>query len=145
LPPSAPSSPTTPLPPPNPAIPLPPTHTQNSFINDAVAKARGKHYQLACALAFEGVAGVPHDTGINRPSDYYAASVEAAAPKAAAAAGGAPGGVAATPARGGGGGAPGGGPPATPATAVGGGGGRGSVGSGLAAATPQSAVPKFRV
>jgi hypothetical protein len=51
---------------------------------DAATKARGKHYQLACALAFEGISGVPHDTGINRPSDYYVASVEAAAPKAAA-------------------------------------------------------------
>jgi DNA primase large subunit len=39
-------------------------------------KARGRHYQLACALAFEGVHGTPHDTGINKPSDYYAASVE---------------------------------------------------------------------
>ena len=52
-----------------------------------MAKARGKHYQLACAIAFEGVTGAPHDAGINRPSDYYAASVEAAAAAAAQQAG----------------------------------------------------------
>ncbi|GBF91520.1 DNA primase large subunit-like [Raphidocelis subcapitata] len=87
------------------------------FVNDAVAKARGKHYQLACAMAFEGIAGVPHDTGINKPSDYYAAAVEAAAPKGANGVKAEPGaGVAATPAHGGGGGGGGGGVPATPAT-----------------------------
>jgi DNA primase large subunit len=45
-------------------------------MEEAVSKAKGRHYQLACAAAFEGVHGVPHDTGINRPSDYYAAAVE---------------------------------------------------------------------
>ena len=45
-------------------------------MEEAVAKARGRHYQLACAAAFEGLHGAPHDTGINRPSDYYAAAVE---------------------------------------------------------------------
>ncbi|KAI8468231.1 MAG: eukaryotic and archaeal DNA primase, large subunit-domain-containing protein [Monoraphidium minutum] len=88
------------------------------FAADAAAKARGKHYQLACALAFEGIVGAPHDTGINKPSDYYAAAAEAAAPKGAAAGGG--GGAAATPARGGGGAF------GTPVAAAAGGGGGGT-------------------
>ena len=46
------------------------------YINEAVDKAKGRHYQLACALAFEGITGAPHETGINKPTEYYAASVE---------------------------------------------------------------------
>jgi DNA primase large subunit len=60
-------------------------------LEEAVAKAKGRHYQLACAAAFEAVHGAAHDTGINRPSDYYAAAVEleeARAPAAAEAGGG---------------------------------------------------------
>ncbi len=84
-----------------------------------MAKARGKHYQLACAIAFEGITGAPHDAGINRPSDYYAAAVEAAtagAAAAAAVAGGGAKGAGATPGRGllGENGAP----PATPGAAL---------------------------
>jgi hypothetical protein len=41
-----------------------------------VDKAKGRHYQLACALAFEGITGTAHETGINKPTEYYAASVE---------------------------------------------------------------------
>jgi DNA primase large subunit len=74
-----------------------------SIIQEVVDKARGRHYQLACALAFEGVHGTPHDTGINKPSDYYAASVELVKGSTSAAAGAA----AADPAAAGrGGGAP---------------------------------------
>ena len=61
----------------HPAHPTP-RRAPRRFAADAAAKARGKHYQLACALAFEGITGAPHDTGINRPSDYYAAAMEAA-------------------------------------------------------------------
>lgn len=53
-------------------------------------KARGKHYQLACGLAYEGIHGSPQEAGINRPSDYYAASVELATQRAAAAGGAVP-------------------------------------------------------
>ena len=122
---------------------------------DAVVKARGKHYQLACAIAFEGITGTPHDSGINRPSDYYAASAEAAAPKkdqqlgrGGGGGGGdgdggrsgpeASGATPAMPARGGGG------PPATPATPTTGGAGFAvSCGGSLSAATPASGVRKL--
>eukprot|EP00877_Chromochloris_zofingiensis_P006868 jgi/Chrzof1/2434/Cz11g15130.t1 len=50
----------------------------DKLMNDSIDKAKGRHYQIACALAFEGVTGVPHDTGINKPSEYYAASIEVA-------------------------------------------------------------------
>lgn len=55
------------------------------IIREVVEKARGKHYQLACGLAFEGITGSPQDTGINKPSEYYAASIELAKSRAAAA------------------------------------------------------------
>jgi hypothetical protein len=45
-------------------------------IKDVLDKVRGKHYQLACGLAFEGITGAQQDTGINKPSEYYAASIE---------------------------------------------------------------------
>lgn len=51
-------------------------------------KVRGKHYQLACGLAFEGITGEQQETGINKPSEYYAASIELERQRAAAAAGG---------------------------------------------------------
>lgn len=50
-------------------------------------KVRGKHYQLACGLAFEGITGAQQETGINKPSEYYAASIEQEKQRAAAAAG----------------------------------------------------------
>jgi hypothetical protein len=56
-------------------------------IREVVDKARGKHYQLACGLAFEGITGSPQETGINKPSEFYAASIELATQRAAAAAG----------------------------------------------------------
>jgi DNA primase large subunit len=37
-------------------------------VADVVAKARAGHYQLACALAWEGVHGAACDTGINHPN-----------------------------------------------------------------------------
>lgn len=33
-----------------------------------MAKAKSGHYQLACAMAFEGVHGCACDTGINHPN-----------------------------------------------------------------------------
>lgn len=46
---------------------------------DVVAKAKAGHYQLACALAWEAVHGLPCDTGINHPNQallpYPASSV----------------------------------------------------------------------
>lgn len=67
-------------------------------VNEAVGKAKGRHYQLACAAAFEGAYGVAHDTGINRPSDYYAAAVELEEERGVGAGGGATAAAAATPA-----------------------------------------------
>eukprot|EP00878_Enallax_costatus_P006172 GHUV01006471.1.p1 GENE.GHUV01006471.1~~GHUV01006471.1.p1 ORF type:complete len:539 (+),score=187.65 GHUV01006471.1:149-1765(+) len=58
----------------------------DKVIREVIDKARGKHYQLACGLAFEGITGSPQETGINKPSEYYAASVELATQRAAAAA-----------------------------------------------------------
>lgn len=55
-------------------------------IKDVLDKVRGKHYQLACGLAFEGITGTQQDTGINKPSEYYAASIELEKQRAAAAA-----------------------------------------------------------
>lgn len=49
-------------------------------------KVRGKHYQLACGLAFEGITGAQQETGINKPSEYYAASIDLEKQRAAAAA-----------------------------------------------------------
>ncbi|KAG2428010.1 hypothetical protein HXX76_011996 [Chlamydomonas incerta] len=44
-------------------------------VEEAVAKARDGHYQLACAAAFEGVHRVPEmDVGISAPLQYYAES-----------------------------------------------------------------------
>jgi DNA primase large subunit len=88
-------------------------------IKDVLDKVRGKHYQLACGLAFEGITGAQQETGINKPSEYYAASIELEKQRAAAAAAGGTGGLDA----GGGGGGTGAaqqaaaGPPATPAPA----------------------------
>ncbi|WIA35477.1 hypothetical protein OEZ86_003910 [Tetradesmus obliquus] len=59
----------------------------DKVIREVVDKARGKHYQLACGLAFEGITGSPQETGINKPSEYYASSIELATQRAAAAAG----------------------------------------------------------
>ncbi|KAF6264179.1 eukaryotic and archaeal DNA primase, large subunit-domain-containing protein [Scenedesmus sp. NREL 46B-D3] len=64
----------------------------DKVIREVVDKARGKHYQLACGLAFEGITGSPQETGINKPSEFYAASIELATQRAAAAAGGSGGG-----------------------------------------------------
>jgi hypothetical protein len=55
-------------------------------IKDVVDKVRGKHYQLACGLAFEGITGAQQETGINKPSEYYAASIELERSRATAAA-----------------------------------------------------------
>ncbi|BDA49539.1 DNA primase large subunit [Coccomyxa sp. Obi] len=40
-------------------------------VKDAVAKARGKHYQLACMAVFEGQHTCICDSGINHPNQYY--------------------------------------------------------------------------
>jgi hypothetical protein len=65
--------------------------TAHRVIKDVLDKVRGKHYQLACGLAFEGITGAQQETGINKPSEYYAASIELEKQRAAAAAGGAEG------------------------------------------------------
>lgn len=39
-----------------------------SAVNEAVAKARGGHFQLACAAAWEGMHRCECDTGINHPN-----------------------------------------------------------------------------
>jgi hypothetical protein len=57
-------------------------------IKDVLDKVRGKHYQLACGLAFEAITGAQQETGINKPSEYYAASIELEKQRAAAAADG---------------------------------------------------------
>jgi len=59
-------------------------------IEAAVAKARAKHYQLACAAAFEGVSGCACDVGVNHPTQYYEESRRMADERAAREAGGAP-------------------------------------------------------
>eukprot|EP00798_Chlamydomonas_sp_ICE-L_P028040 gene28040-31142_t len=41
---------------------------------EAVQKAKGGHYQIACACTFEGTHHVSTDVGINHPSQYYAES-----------------------------------------------------------------------
>lgn len=41
------------------------------LIDEAVSKAKGGHYQIACAAAFEGVHHCPCDTGINHPNQYF--------------------------------------------------------------------------
>jgi hypothetical protein len=56
-------------------------------IKDVLDKVRGKHYQLACGLAYEGITGAQQETGINKPSEYYAASIELEKQRSAAAAG----------------------------------------------------------
>lgn len=63
-------------------------------VKDVLDKVRGKHYQLACGLAFEGITGAQQETGINKPSEYYAASIELEKTRAAAAAAAAGGGAA---------------------------------------------------
>lgn len=44
---------------------------QPSKIEESVAKAKGGHYQLACAAVWEGKMGCSCDTGINHPNQYY--------------------------------------------------------------------------
>lgn len=39
-----------------------------SAVDEAVAKARGGHFQLACSAAFEGCHGCECETGINHPN-----------------------------------------------------------------------------
>ncbi|GMH36669.1 hypothetical protein BSKO_04542 [Bryopsis sp. KO-2023] len=46
-------------------------------MDEAVSKARGSHFQLACAAAFEGASGCPCDTGINHPNQYFEESRKA--------------------------------------------------------------------
>lgn len=47
--------------------------TDHRKIDEAVEKARGGHYQLACSAAFEGVHRVPEmDVGVSTPLQYYA-------------------------------------------------------------------------
>jgi hypothetical protein len=60
-------------------------------VKDVLDKVKGKHYQLACGLAFEGITGSQQETGINKPSEYYAASIELERQRAAAAGAGADG------------------------------------------------------
>eukprot|EP00879_Flechtneria_rotunda_P018095 GHRR01018973.1.p1 GENE.GHRR01018973.1~~GHRR01018973.1.p1 ORF type:complete len:206 (+),score=81.95 GHRR01018973.1:1007-1624(+) len=57
----------------------------DKVMKEVIDKARNKHYQLACGLAFEGITGAFQETGINKPSEYYAASIELANQRAAAA------------------------------------------------------------
>ncbi len=66
-------------------------HVVRRVIKDVLDKVKGKHYQLACGLAYEGITGAQQETGINKPSEYYAASIELEKQRAAAAAGGADG------------------------------------------------------
>lgn len=40
-------------------------------IEEAVNKAKGGHYQLACAAVWEGKMGCSCDSGINHPNQYY--------------------------------------------------------------------------
>lgn len=40
-------------------------------IEEAVNKAKGGHYQLACASVWEGKMGCACDTGINHPNQYF--------------------------------------------------------------------------
>ena len=49
------------------ALRLPPASVQ-----DAVAKARGGHFQLACMAAWEGAHGRMCDTGVNHPNQVWA-------------------------------------------------------------------------
>lgn len=41
---------------------------QPQAVQEAVSKAQGGHYQLACAAAWEGAHGCSCDTGINHPN-----------------------------------------------------------------------------
>eukprot|EP00850_Spirogloea_muscicola_P007414 SM000037S13549 [mRNA] locus=s37:576175:577456:- [translate_table: standard] len=50
---------------------------------EALAKVRGHHYQLACAAAFEGVHGALADAGINHPNQYFDQSRKLRQPLAA--------------------------------------------------------------
>lgn len=45
--------------------------TTSRLVDEAVSKAKGGHYQIACAAAFEGVHNCPCDTGINHPNQYF--------------------------------------------------------------------------
>ncbi|KAG2500755.1 hypothetical protein HYH03_001517 [Edaphochlamys debaryana] len=59
-------------------------------IEEAVAKAREGHYQLACASAFEGIHRVPEmDVGVSAPLQYYTESRRIHAEREATAAQGA--------------------------------------------------------
>ena len=40
-------------------------------VEQAVSKAKGGHYQLACATVWEGMHGCACDSGINHPNQYY--------------------------------------------------------------------------
>jgi DNA primase large subunit len=44
---------------------------QPAKIEESVAKAKGGHFQLACAAVWEGKMGCSCDTGINHPNQYY--------------------------------------------------------------------------
>ena len=43
-------------------------HLSSGQVAETVAKAKAGHYQLACALAFEGVHQCSCDSGINHPN-----------------------------------------------------------------------------
>ena len=45
---------------------------QPQAVQEAVSKAQGGHFQLACAAAWEGAHGCSCDTGINHPNQVYA-------------------------------------------------------------------------
>ncbi|KAF5828854.1 eukaryotic and archaeal DNA primase, large subunit-domain-containing protein [Dunaliella salina] len=46
-----------------------------SRMEEVVSKAKGGHFQLACACSFEGMhKGIPLDSGVNHPAEYYSES-----------------------------------------------------------------------
>ena len=49
-----------------------------SAVHEAVTKAKGGHFQLACAAAFEGAHHCDCDTGINHPNQVCRFGLESA-------------------------------------------------------------------
>lgn len=51
-----------------------PTQVSSGKVEEAVAKAKAGHYQLACAAAWEGKHGCSCESGINHPNQVGAMS-----------------------------------------------------------------------